>query len=261
MSAKTEARSGHIMKLLLRNGTVSVDDLVEQTGSSAPSIRRDLTRLEQRGLILRTHGGAALVEPLLYEPFRHDTSLQACGARHADEKRRIGVAAAELIQQHETIGISAGTTTTQVGRSLRHRAGVHAVTNAINIGMALCNQPSIKTTLTGGTLAWAWAFALAGPQALRTLEDMRLDKVFLSVTSLSLERGATTLEMEEAIVSRKMLEQSKQVIVVADSSKIGQTGPSIICPLDCVHVLVTDTGLSVARRKQFVKRGIKVICY
>jgi DeoR family transcriptional regulator of aga operon len=260
MSAKTEARSDQIMKVLLRKGTVSVENLVEQTGSSAPSIRRDLTRLEQRGLILRTHGGAALVEPLLYEPFRHDTSFQARETRHADEKRRIGVAAAELIQQHETIGISAGTTTTQVGRSLRHRTGVHVVTNAINIGMELCNQPSIKTTLTGGTLAWAWAFALAGPQALKTLEDICLDKVFLSVTGFSLDRGATTLELEEAIVSRKMLEQSKQVIVVADSSKIGKSGPSIICSLDHVHVLVTDTGLSVAKRKQFEKRGVQVVC-
>jgi DeoR family transcriptional regulator of aga operon len=260
MSAKTEARSDQIMKVLLRAGTVSVEDLVAQTGSSAPSIRRDLTRLEQRGLIRRTHGGAGLVEPLLYEPFRHDTSFQAREMRHADEKRRIGLAAAELVQQDEIIGISAGTTTTQVGRSLRHRAGVHVVTNAINIGMELCNQPSITTTLTGGTLAWAWAFALAGPQALLTLEGLRLDKVFLSVTGLSLEKGATTLEVEEAIVSRKMLQEAKQVIVVADSSKIGKSGPGVICSLAQVHVLVTDTNLSGSKRKQFEKQGLQVIC-
>ena len=260
MSAKIDARADTIMKALLRRGSISVEDLVEETGSSAPSIRRDLTRLEKRGLILRTHGGAALIEPLLYEPFRFDTSFQARERRFVDEKRRIGVAAAELIGGRDTIGITAGTTTTQVGRALRHRSGIHLVTNAINIGMELCNQPAIRTTLTGGTLAWAWAFALVGPLALSTLNDIFLDKAFLGVTGFDIERGATTLEMEEAIVARAMVRQSKQVIVVADSSKLGQVSAAIVCPLASVHTLVTDTGLPAARRRQIEKHGVRVIC-
>ena len=260
MSKKMQDRSDQIMKLLLRSGSVSVEELVLQTGSSAPSIRRDLARLETRGLILRTHGGAALVEPLLYEPFRHDITFQAREARHAEQKRRIGLAAAELVQQHDTIGITAGTTTTQVGRALRHRTGIHVVTNAINIGMELCNQPAIRTTVTGGVLAWVWAFALVGQHALQTLEDTNLDRVFLSVTGFHLDRGVTTLELEEATISRKMAAQSRQVIVVADSSKIGLVGPSVICPIDRVDVLVTDKGLPSAKRKQIERAGVKVIC-
>ncbi len=260
MSAKIDARADRIMKALLRRGAISVDELVEATGSSAPSIRRDLTRLEKRGLILRTHGGAALIEPLLYEPYRYDTSFQAREGRFVDEKRRIGVGAAELIEPGDTVGITAGTTCTQVGRALRHRKGVHLVTNAINIGMELCNQPAIRTTLTGGTLAWAWAFALVGPLALSTLNDLFLDKVFLGVTGFDLQRGASTLEMEEATVARAMVRQSKQVIVVADSSKMGLVSAAIVCPLTSVHTLVTDTGLSAARRKQIEKLGVQVIC-
>lgn len=260
MSAKIDARADTIMKALLRRGSISVEDLVEETGSSAPSIRRDLTRLEKRGLILRTHGGAALIEPLLYEPFRFDTSFQARERRFVDEKRRIGVAAAELIGTRDTIGITAGTTTTQVGRALRHRSGIHLVTNAINIGMELCNQPAIRTTLTGGTLAWAWAFALVGPLALSTLNDIFLDKVILGVTGFDIDRGATTLEMEEAIVARAMVRQSKQVIVVADSSKLGQVSAAIVCPLASVHTLVTDLGMPAAKRRQMEKRGVRVIC-
>lgn len=260
MSAKINARADTIMKALLRRGSISVEDLVDETGSSAPSIRRDLTRLEKRGLILRTHGGATLIEPLLYEPFRFDTSFQARELRFVDEKRRIGVAAAELIEMRDTVGITAGTTTTQVGRALRHRSGIHLVTNAINIGMELCNQPAIRTTLTGGTLAWAWAFALVGPLALSTLNDIFLDKVFLSVTGFDIERGATTLEMEEAIVARAMVRQTRQVIVVADSSKLGLVSAAIICPLSGVHTLVTDSGLSAAKRRQIEKKGVRVIC-
>src|SRR6202011_3454392 len=77
MSTKTEQRAEQIMKNLLGHGEATVEELVELTGTSAPSIRRDLIALESRGLIRRTHGGAALVEPLLYEPFRYDVSFQA----------------------------------------------------------------------------------------------------------------------------------------------------------------------------------------
>jgi len=247
------------MKALLRAGDISVQELMEQVGTSAPSIRRDLARLESRGLVLRTHGGATLVEPLLYEPFRHDTSFQARELRSADAKRRIGIAAAELIGEQETIGLTAGTTATQVGRSIRYRRGISVVTNAINIGMELCNQPAIKTMLTGGTLAWAWTFALAGQPALNFLRDVYLDKAFISVTGLDLERGVTTLESEEAAVSLAMIRNARQVIVVADSKKIGNVSPALICPVSAIHVLVTDSEIPKNVHDALVARGIEVI--
>jgi len=258
MSAKIDDRGDRIMRALLRAGDITVEELVKQVGTSAPSIRRDLTRLEKRGLVLRTHGGATLVEPLLYEPFRHDTSFQARELRSADQKRRIGLAAAELIHEKQTVGLTAGTTTTQIGRSLRHRRGIHVVTNALNIGMELCNQPAIKTTLTGGTLAWAWTFALAGQAALNTLNDVYLDMVFVGVTGFDLERGATTLEVEEATVTRAMIRQARQVIVVADSSKVGTVSPALICPASSVQVLVTDTELPQEKYDAIVAAGIQV---
>ncbi len=259
MSAKTEERGERIMRALLRAGDITVDELVKQVGTSAPSIRRDLTRLEKRGLALRTHGGATLVEPLLYEPFRHDTSFQAREHRSAEQKRRIGLAAAEMIEEKQTVGLTAGTTTTQIGRSLRHRRGIHVVTNAVNIGMELCNQPAIKTTLTGGTLAWAWTFALAGQAALNTLIDVYLDKVFVGVTGFDLERGATTLEVEEATVTRAMIRQAREVIVVADSTKIGMVSSALICPASTVHILVTDADLSKEKHTAMEAAGIRVV--
>jgi DeoR family transcriptional regulator of aga operon len=260
MSKKIDVRADKIMRALLRAGDISVQELVDQIGTSAPSIRRDLARLEKRGLVLRTHGGATLVEPLLYEPFRHDTSFQARELRFADEKRRIGLAASELISEMQTIGLMAGTTTTQLGRALRHRRGISVITNALNIGMELCNQPAIKTTITGGTLAWAWTFALAGQPALNMLKDVYLDKAFISATGIDLERGVTTLEPEEATVSQAMIRQAREIIVVADSSKIGQVSPALICPMSAVHVLVTDTSLPKAAHKKLTDLGIKVIC-
>ncbi|HEX4758966.1 MAG TPA: DeoR/GlpR family DNA-binding transcription regulator, partial [Terracidiphilus sp.] len=144
MNESLNRRSERIIKLLLRTGSATIDEILAEAGSSAPSIRRDLARLENRGLIKRTHGGATLVEPLLYEPFRYDSSFLAHEQRHAAEKRRIGLAGAELVQAGESVGLTAGTTTTHVGRSLRHREKITVVTNAINIGMELCNQPGIR---------------------------------------------------------------------------------------------------------------------
>src|SRR5208337_4781061 len=242
MADTLNRRCEQIIKLLLRTGSATIEEILAEAGSSAPSIRRDLARLENRGLIRRTHGGATLVEPLLYEPFRYDSSFLAREQRFAEEKRRIGLAAAELIQANETVGLTAGTTATHVGRSLRHREKIQVVTNAINIGMELCNQPGIRTYLTGGVVPWAWSFSLTGNAALTFLDDVYLDKVFLSVTGLDAERGATTLETDEALVYRRMLKQAKQVIVAADSSKLGKVSPAFICPISEVNILITNLG-------------------
>src|SRR6201988_549292 len=107
-------RSERIVKFLLRTGSATIEEILAEAGSSAPSIRRDLARLENRRLIRRTHGGATLGEPLLYEPFRYDSSFLAREQRFQMEKRRIGLAAAELIQPNETVGLTAGTTTTHI---------------------------------------------------------------------------------------------------------------------------------------------------
>jgi len=259
MSDSLSARSEKIVKLLLRTGSASIEEILAQVGSSAPSIRRDLAKLENRGLIRRTHGGAELVEPLLYEPFRFDSSFLAREQRNAQEKRRIAVAASEMIQAGETVGLSAGTTTTHIGRSLRHRDNIRVVTNAINIGMELCNLPGIRTLLTGGVIPWAWSFSLTGNAALSFLDDVYMDKVFLSVTGVSAESGATSLELEEAMVYRKMLKQAQQAIIVADSSKLGKVSPAFICRANDFQTLITDTGASDAAVAPFERMGVHVL--
>lgn len=259
MSKKISDRADRIMKAVLGAGEISVQELVEQVETSAPSIRRDLARLEKRGLIRRTHGGAALVEPLLYEPFRHNTSFQARELRAADAKRRIALAAAELVEEKEIVGLTAGTTTTQIGRVLRHRSDISVVTNAVNIGMELCNQPAIRTMITGGTLAWAWTFALAGHATIDYLHGVNLDKAFISATGFDLERGVTTLEADEAAVTLTMLRQAAKVVLVADSSKFGQISRALICPLSSIHILVTDTGFPDSACESLTAMGVQVI--
>jgi DeoR family transcriptional regulator, aga operon transcriptional repressor len=129
----------------------------------------------------------------------------------------------------------------------------------VNIGMELCNQPGIRTFLTGGVVPWAWSFSLTGNSALDFLDNVYMDKAFVSVTGLDAERGATTLEAEEALVYRKMLKHAKQVIVAADSSKLGKVSPAFICPASEIHVLITDSGATPEAVAPFERQGIRVM--
>ncbi len=259
MSSKTEQRAKTILQVLLQHGSASVEELVRLLGASAPSVRRDLTRLEKRSLVHRTHGGARLVGQMQYEAFRFDSSFHEREGRFPDEKRRIGLAAAELIREHDTVGFTAGTTPTQVARCIRHRNSIHVITNAVNIGMELSNLPALHVTLTGGTMRWAGAFSLTGHTAIEMLSAVFLDKTFIGACGVDPLRGATTIEPDEAAVFRAMVRQSKEVIVVADSSKIGMVSPALICPAAEIDVLVTDSGISAAALSEFRAHNIRVI--
>lgn len=259
MSTKTEIRGKEILSLLLHNGKTSVEDLTAALAASPASIRRDLVRLETQGLVHRTHGGAMLSGIAVYEPFRFDASFQIREDRFATEKQRIAHAAADLVNEHDTIGLSAGTTTTLVAKQLLNRRGIHVITNAVNIGMELSSSTGVETTLTGGAMRWAGAFSLVGPAALETLNMFVMDRLFLSVTGLHPERGATMIEPEEAAIFREMVRQAREVIVVADSSKMGMVSPAVICPPRDIDLLITDDGIAPDTTAAFKAGGIRVL--
>jgi DeoR family transcriptional regulator of aga operon len=255
---KARNREDQILKELRQKGSVSMDGLIETLSSSAASVRRDLGKLQKKGLVRRTHGGATLVEPLLYEPFRYDSLFQRREQHRPAEKRRIGMAAAELIQENETVGFTAGTTTTHVARNIRNLHNIRVITNAVNIAMELSNCAGLKTFVTGGFVQWAGSFSLVGQTAINSLSDIYMDKVFVSVCGIDISRGITLIESDEALTFRAMMRQSRQVIVVADSSKIGIVTPALVGSISEVHLLVTDTRASDKAIAPFRKRGIEV---
>jgi DeoR family transcriptional regulator of aga operon len=261
MSIRTDKRAKEILHLLLRDGKASVEDLLDALGASPASIRRDLVRLEKQGLVHRTHGGAMLAgnSASVYEPFRFDAAFQVREDRFAAEKLRIARAAAAQVQENETVGIAAGTTTTLVARQLIHRKSLHIITNAINVGMELSSSARLQTTLTGGSLRWAGAFSLVGPAAIETLNTVVMDRLFVGATGVDPERGATVIQAEEAAVFRVMARQSRHRIVVADSSKLGLVSPAIVCTPKEIDLLITDNGISDKIARGFEANGVKVL--
>lgn len=261
MSLKTDKRAKEILRLLLNHGKASVDDLTGALKTSPASVRRDLARLEARGLVNRTLGGAMLANHggAVYEPFRFDAAFQIREDRFASEKQRIARAAADLVKHSETIGISAGTTTTLVARQLLQRKNLNVITNAVNIGMELSSSTTLNITLTGGTLRWAGAFSLVGPTALESLALVVVDRLFLGVTGVDAEHGATLIQPEEAAVCRAMTRRARQVIVVADSSKLGRVSPAVICSAREIDLLITDNEISQEMAAKFAAAGVKVL--
>jgi DeoR family transcriptional regulator of aga operon len=261
MSSKTDNRAKDILQLLLRQGKTSVDGLTAALGASPASIRRDLTRLEEEGLVHRTHGGAMLANAgqTVYEPFRFDASFHVREDRFTAEKQRIARAAAALVQEYETIGIAAGTTTTLVARQLATRKNLHIITNGVNIGMDLSSSSRMQTTLTGGNLRWAGAFSLVGPAAIESLSVVVMDRVFLGATGVDAIHGATIIQPDEAAVFRAMARPARQVVVVADSSKIGMVSPAVICPPGKIDLLITDDGISDETKDAFAASGIRMV--
>jgi len=255
---KTRNRADQILRELRQKGSLSLDELIADLGASAASVRRDLAKLEAKGLVRRTHGGVTLVEPLLYEPFRYDSLFQNREQHRTAEKRKIGLAAAELILENETVGFTAGTTTTHVARNLRNRHNIRVITNAINIAMELSNCPGLKTFVTGGFVQWAGSFSLVGHAAITSLSDIYMDRVFVSVCGIDPARGITVIEPEEGLTFRSMIQQAKQTVVVTDSSKIGMVTPALICPISEIQLIITDTRATDKAIAPFLERGVEV---
>lgn len=256
-SGSIEQRTQQILQELLRAGRVEVEGLARQFEVSPSTIRRELRVLESKGLLRRTHGGAITIAPMLYEPFRHLSSFQEQEEQHASEKRRIGLGAAALIADGETISIGAGTTTTQVARSLVHRKGITVITNSVNVAMELSNRDDLKVFVSGGYLSGDW-FALVGQTAMSSVSEMFVDKAFIGVDGIHADIGLTTNYPDQATVHRAMIRQARQRIVVADHGKIGVVGRALIALPGEINILITDSGASDELIAPFLARGIDV---
>jgi DeoR family transcriptional regulator of aga operon len=259
MSPKTQDRPQLILHLLLKQGKSSIDDLASQVNASSASVRRDLIKLAKRGLVHRTHGGVDLAGKMTYEPFRLDAAFPLREERFADEKRRIAVAAAELVTTGDTIALSPGTTTTQIARSLRHREGIHIVTSAVNIGMEFSSLPNAKVTLTGGSIRWPGSFSMVGATAFDSLQRLLFDKAFIGACGLHPDYGLTVIESDEALILGQMVSHSKQVIAVADSSKLGICTSTIVCGTGQIHMIITDDGAPPEVVEAFSHKQVRVV--
>ena len=244
-------RLSAIIERLASDGAVDVADLVDRLGVSPATARRDLHLLEEQRMLSRTHGGAVARDVLYELPLRYKA------ARHHVEKRRIAAEAATRVVDGAVIGLTGGTTTTEVARSILDRRGITVVTNALNIAGELAIRADLKLVVTGGT-ARSESYELVGPVAEQALERLNLDIAFVGVDGIAVDAGLTTHHEVEAHTNRTMIERARWVVVVTDSSKLGRVAFAQICRLWDVHELITDEGVSPAMVRDIRDAGISV---
>jgi DeoR family transcriptional regulator of aga operon len=179
---------------------------------------------------------------------------------HHAEKVRIGQAAAQMIRDGETIMLDSGTTTAEIARQLRllRFQSLNVITNALNIAMELAAIPYVRLIMIGGILRQK-SYSLAGPPAEQTLRHLHADRLFLGVDGLDPEIGLMTPDVLEAQLNALMIQVSREVVVVADSSKFERRSLSVIAKLDVVHKIITDSGVSPESLAAVRARSIEVM--
>jgi DeoR family transcriptional regulator, aga operon transcriptional repressor len=228
------ARFNAILERLATAGELRVAQLAADLDVSTATIRRDLEALEQRRLLTRTHGGAVIRSVVLELPLRDRSGS------HAADKVRIGQAAARLVSDGSVVGLTGGTTNTEVARALCDHKSLTIVTNALNIAWELVVHPEIKLVLSGGVVRSS-SYELVGAVAEAALRTLHLDIAFVGADGVSARHGITTHNEVEAHTNRVLIERAKRVVVVADRSKLEEVRFAEICPIEMVDQLITDT--------------------
>ncbi|HKW98573.1 MAG TPA: DeoR/GlpR family DNA-binding transcription regulator [Bryobacteraceae bacterium] len=253
-----ERRRLELLEELAVDRWTPMEEIAARTGASPATIRRDLRALEAKNFVRREHGAVRLAESPTFEPFLDDPGFREQLHRMAREKRRIGAAAASLIEDGATVGISAGTTSNQIARELRGKKNLTVVTNALHVAMELSREESIRVHLSGGYLSGSW-FALVGPRALEFAGTLFTDKFFFGANGVHAEHGVTDQHTEEAAVNQALARQARQRILVVDHTKFGKIARCLVCPIREVNMILTDTGASDEMIAPFQDLGIQVL--
>ena len=245
-------RWDNLRTLIRDSGVIRIEDLCRRLKVSPATVRRDLDQLEQSGAIRRVHGGAVSVESRLDEPvFADKTSLAA------REKRRIAEAALAFIGPGDTIYLDGGTTVLELARLLRERTNLTVVTNSLHAAHELAGRGP-RLILIGGELR-RLSQTVVGPLTRLVLHELHLDKAFMGTIGFTVKEGLTTTDPGEAFTKEVVMNQARQVFVLADSSKAGKLSFARAGGWDKVHAVITDQQLDQKFAKEIVKTGIKLV--
>lgn len=235
-----------ILRALDNGGAVRVADLAADLDVSEMTVRRDLDAMDAQDLLRKVHGGAVSRHNRGEEP---GSSVKAGLQR--EQKAAIATAAAATVEDGMTVAISAGTTTTELARRLRHRPSITVVTNSVSV-FSVLTDPSAdgsdapQVYLSGGVRTPS--DALVGPIADAAIASFRVDATYLGVHGFDPDAGLTTPNIAEAQTNRTLIGISARLIVVADHTKFGEIGACVFAPLRQVDTIVVDDGLGVEQR-------------
>lgn len=247
-------RRNSIEQIINENGSVLVTDLARQFDVTAETIRNDLLKLEKQGVLIRTYGGATLVENN-----STDMTITERDTVNYEEKQRIGKRAAQMIRNGETIFLDASTSAWHLARNIKDKSGITVITNASKIVSELAECDGIRVICTGGELT-PRNMSYIGRIAENTIkENYFANKCFFSCKGVSLLHGLADSSEGEAEVKKAMIKNSESVIFLCDHNKLGRLGVPTIAGLDSVDCFITDVKLSEEWNEELERYDVSLI--
>ncbi len=230
-----EERQAQIRRLVEERGQVTVLELSELFTVSEATIRRDLEEMDGQW-VRRAHGGAVRLERAAKEP----PVIQRI-AEQVDEKARIGMAAAKMIVEGETIFLGSGTTVREIARQIPEEMHLTVITNSLPVVNELASRPTIELIVIGGMLR-PTELSMVGHIAEQAIREFRADKVFMGMRAVDAQQGFTNDFLPETMTDRAILAIAPQVIIVSDHTKFGRVSSVLVAPVSAAHKIITDVG-------------------
>ncbi|BBH23610.1 D-beta-D-heptose 1-phosphate adenosyltransferase [Paenibacillus baekrokdamisoli] len=245
-------RQKTIIDIVSEKGSIGIHELRERLDVSEATVRNDLKYLEQNGMLKRLHGGAVDLSRM------NEITYEQRAVVHASEKERIGKKAAGLIAPGETIFLDAGSTVMELATHLPSGFEFNVVTAALNVASAAGRHGNAHVHLVGGMLRSSLQ-ELVGPKAIAGIKEIHAHKVFLSCSGFDAGKGLTERHIFSAEVKKAMIAAADQVILLADSTKMGRVFFAELAPLHKVDLLITDNAISDTNRTLLTAQGIEVL--
>lgn len=239
--------------MIREDGQVKVAHLSRIFKVTEVTIRQDLERLEEQGVIVREHGGA-----ILSNARSNVMELQLANQQNMEAKQAIAAEAIKLIHDGDTIILDSGSTTTEIARLITGFHNLRVITNALNIAMILGRDPSIDLNVTGGEFK-SPTLSLTGDKAAEYFSNIHADKLFLATAGINLRTGLTYPSTSDLVVKKAMIEAADVVYLAADSTKIGKSSFASLGALSLVDYIITDSQITQEQKKMFTDYDVKHI--
>lgn len=253
MSSNSE-RQNRILQILTAQYAVQVSELAERFGVSDVTIRRDLNHLAKQSQVARVYGGAILSQRELAQlPIRQRAVM------NLEHKQRIGRAAAQFVEDGDTIIIAGGTTTAELAHNLTQKRNLMVITPALNIAYLFAEVPETTVLVTGGVMVGP-DVTLAGHFGERTLRELHADKLFFGSSAFDSEVGVTSEHPSEIGVNRAMIEATRERYLLVDHSKFNNVLTCLVCESSELNCVITDNETPSETVARLEEKGVQVIC-
>jgi DeoR family transcriptional regulator of aga operon len=246
-------RQEQLLNFVQQNRRATVAQISERFAVSLATVRRDLEALAERGEIERFHGGAKAAQ---HAP--PEAPVVQRRVEQGEEKRRIGRAAADLVNEGETVFLGSGTTVLEVARHLRQRRNLTVITNSLLVVNALADLPHIMLMALGGVLRHR-EMSMIGHMTEQGLAEVNAQKIIMGIHALDIEYGLTNDYLPETMTDRAILARRGEVIIVADHTKCGRISTASVAPITVMKKLVTDSQTSPDFVNALREKGIEVL--